>query len=114
MVSNERRRRRRVELRCPVYFVNVNGSRVVESTTENLTSGGFYCLLNETLTQGECLFCTIVLPDSRDSPNRLTVQCIVEVMRVTAVDSTCLFGVACRIRDYSVLSRPPEANICYK
>ena len=74
---------------------------MIRAETRNVSSGGFYCLANQSLIPGEILNCDLTLPASRSlSKSKMTLHCTVQVLRVD--ERTLGFGSACRIRDYSV------------
>jgi hypothetical protein len=104
----ERRKRKRIALHWPVYLYREEGDPSIESTTENLTSNGFYCVSNQAFQLGEQLKCVIAIPPGAfgysETPIRL--QCRVKVMRVENQSET--FGLGCYIEDYELLmnSRP--------
>jgi hypothetical protein len=100
----ERRRRARTQVHWPVVLLRERGT-AVETTTQNLSSSGFYCLVTVPLTPGESFACALRFPahDPKDDGRGLTLQCTVQVMRVEAT-SEGVFGVACRIEDYHLVS----------
>ena len=70
--------------------------------TENLTSGGFFCLCREAYLRGDELQATLDVPSQYGNgrqEGRLTLQCQVEVVRIDEQTS----GIACRIKDYTVI-----------
>ena len=106
----ERRKRKRIALHWPVRLFRDPATPSVESTTENLTSNGFYCISKEPFELGERLECIIAIPAGsfgyNESPIRL--QCRVRVARVEGQQDG--FGVGCYIEDYDLLtnSRSPQ------
>jgi len=109
----ERRKRKRIALRWPIRLFRDLAAASVESTTENLTSNGFYCISKEPFQMGERLECIIAIPAGsfgyNESPVRL--QCRVRVARVE--DQHDGFGLGCYIEDYDLLtgSRSTRAGI---
>ncbi len=105
-VSEERRKRKRVALHWPVRLFRAPDMQSIESTTENLTSNGFYCVSKQPFQSGERLDCVIVIPVGSfgyaDSP--VCLQCRVRVTRVE--DQQQGFGLGCYIEDYDLLSNP--------
>jgi len=69
----------------------------IESTTENLSSVGLYCITKEAFKPGERLQCEIVVPgESFGSPEAsLRLQCDVTVRRVEHLPEG--FGLGCAI-----------------
>jgi len=103
---SERRHHRRANLRCTLYIARSTATPLIKCKTENISSGGFYCISNETFTTGEWLRCTIMFPDTGDESNTFALECTVEVLRVEPVGPGQSFGLACRIEDYAVVSQP--------
>jgi hypothetical protein len=98
----ERRKRPRTLVHWHVVLFRDRGDEVIETTTQNLSSCGFYCLLGGSLTQGECLFCRLQVP-LPESPHRKSfgvLECRVRVTRVEPAAAEGLVGIACRIEDY--------------
>jgi hypothetical protein len=106
----ERRKRNRVALHWPVRLFRPQGNLIIESTTENLTSDGFYCVSQESFQVGERLQSVIAIPaDSfgcSDSP--ISLQCRVRVMRVES--QTDGFGLGCSIDDYALLMSAGQSH----
>ena len=108
----ERRKRKRIALHWPVYLYRDHDAQTAESTTENLTSNGFYCVSKEPFQLGEQLKCVIAIPAGAfgysEAPIRL--QCRVKVMRVENQSEN--FGLGCYIEDYELLfnSRPQSRH----
>jgi hypothetical protein len=104
VASEERRKRKRVALHWPVRLFRDLAAPSVESTTENLTSNGFYCVSREPFQLGERLECIIAIPAGSfgysESPIRL--QCRVRVTRIE--DQNEGFGLGCYIEDYDLLT----------
>src|SRR5215471_5296102 len=98
---DERRKRKRVAVHWPVRLFEPIGRKSVESTTENLSSEGFYCLSSRTFKIGERLRCEIVIPEATlglDGP--IVLECHVTVRRVE--DLELWFGLGCHIEDLKV------------
>ena len=106
VATRERRKRMRIALHWPVYLYRDQDTPTVESTTENLTSNGFYCVSKELFQLGEQLECVIAIPEGAfgASAAPIRLQCRVKVMRVeNHVDG---FGLGCAIEDYELLTKP--------
>ena len=106
VTSEERRKRKRVALHWPVRLFRDPTAPFIESTTENLTSNGFYCVSKQPFQLGERLECIIAIPAGSfgyaESPIRL--QCRVRVTRIE--DQGEHFGLGCYIEDYDLLVHP--------
>jgi|YNPBryBLVA2012_1023415.scaffolds.fasta_scaffold00036_53 hypothetical protein len=99
----EQRTRRRMSLRWPLRLTRDGQERFVPAVTENLSSKGFYCLTAEPFALGEALTCRIEFPLNHTArPRRIVLLCRAEVLRVEPGSAAGTFGVACRIRDYSL------------
>jgi hypothetical protein len=109
-VSEERRKRKRIALHWPIRLFREHRNPSVESTTENLTSNGFYCVSREPFDIGERLECIISIPAGSfgysDSP--ICLQCRVRVTRVEGQSDG--FGLGCYIEDYDLLSNARAAR----
>jgi len=106
----DRRKRKRVGLRWPVRLFRRQEMRSVESTTENITSNGFYCVSREPFRLGERLECIIVVPSGSYgySEAPICLQCRVRVTRVE--DQQEGFGLGCWIEDYDLLVNSKAAH----
>jgi hypothetical protein len=104
VVSEERRKRKRVALHWHVRLFRDLAAPSVESITENLTSNGFYCVSREPFQLGERLECIIAIPAGSfgyaESP--ICLQCRVRVTRIE--DQNEGFGLGCYIEDYDFLT----------
>lgn len=102
--AEDRRRGKRMALRCPVRLIRKNGM-ILPTTTENLSSCGFYCHVDGRLTPGEEFDCYIRLPSNHvpASDERLVLACRARVARVVSLGSD-RFGVGCQIDDYLILA----------
>lgn len=96
--SVERRRHERLPLRLPIRFI-YEGPTSNSCFTENISTGGFYCVALNPFEAGDRLTAELSLP--AHSPNRdekrILLRCDVQVIRV---DSTWLgagFGVGFQI-----------------
>src|SRR6266571_2071659 len=101
--SGNRRKRRRVPVHWPVRLFRQAGKPLVESTTENLSSEGLYCITTEPFRPGERLQCVIVVTGESFgySESPILLECHVTVRRVESLHSG--FGLGCHIEDYGLL-----------
>ena len=104
----ERRKRPRTLVHWPVFLFPDNGGEAIETTTQNLSSCGFYCLLGSSLAAGEFLFCRlhVSLPEAPRRKSFGVLECRVRVTRAESALPDGLFGIACRIEDYRFI--PPR------
>jgi hypothetical protein len=106
----ERRKRPRAALHWAILITRGAYCQPLETTTINVSSEGFYCLLSEAVTAGERVECTIRIPArSQDrSDVWLCLQCRAQVLRVEKYGVPGIFGVAFRIEDYTVARLTPD------
>ncbi len=105
----ERRHLPRVQMRCSVSLWKSADGTVTHTTTENLTSRGFFCLSGEPYLPGDELHATLEVPAEYCNgltTGHLILQCQVEVVRIQGEQS----GLGCRIKDYTVLPEPPSIS----
>jgi hypothetical protein len=98
----ERRMRRRFQVRWPLSILN--GKReagALSTVTENLSSRGFCCLVDEPLPAGNSLACILTLPLRLDPQIFPAFRCEAHVVWVQAMEDG-RFSIGCRIEDYSV------------
>ena len=98
----ERRRRPRTPVRWPVTVFRPNYPDSVDSITLNLSSDGFYCLIDAPCAIGESLLVLLRAPSHHpaDGNSTCTLRCQARVLRVEPADGR--YGIACRIEDYSL------------
>ena len=98
----ERRRQPRLKLGWPVRLFHLSRNLVIESTTRNLSSSGFYCLSPVSLEPSDLVECVLSLPahDLGSQERRLPLHCKVRILRVEHEAQDGLAGIACRIEDY--------------
>jgi len=108
----EQRNRTRLQLHWPVTFCVPRLSDPVETTTQNLSSDGFYCFARIAFVPGELLICTIRVPSHQrnSSQNVLLLGCRVRIVRVEATQETGFYGMGCQIEDYWVLNGPQKLS----
>jgi hypothetical protein len=102
MTNTERRLCRRLSLQWRLRLWSaVIGT--VETRTENLSSRGFYCILDTPPVPGDIVTCDIAIPNY-SAPGRgiSSIACQAEVIRVEAMGTEPGFGVACRILDFTL------------
>ncbi|MBK5291001.1 MAG: PilZ domain-containing protein [Acidobacteriia bacterium] len=99
--KRDRRDRVRVPLKCEVHLLQNGGAATIRAETRDVSSAGFYCLVNQPLKKGEILDCHLIVPTADPRKTRtVTLRCTIEVLRVEACPPD--FGVACQIQGYSV------------
>jgi hypothetical protein len=109
----DRRHRVRLPLQWPVRFQRSEGAQEIGGQTENLSSEGFYCILEEPLDVEERLECSIGIPNVSlvSAASGPELRCAVRVVRVERTLSGARFGVACRIERYMLLPSQNPSSI---
>ena len=102
----ERRRWLRTRLHWRVQFFGLGEAGSVETTTQNLSSRGFYCTSPVPAIPGERYVCTMRVPAHQpDSADRLlALECHVRILRVDIAESDG-YGFACEIEEYQFTHR---------
>lgn len=95
----DRRGRDRLKLPYSVVLYRQGEAMPVQTTLQDISSEGFYCLSDQPFSPHEQLECDVAIPGEND---RLVLRCHAEVVRVVADGLNPGYGVACRLRDYSV------------
>jgi hypothetical protein len=101
----DRRKLRRIRLRCAIALWNPRDGSVTSTWTEDLSCRGFFCLSVEAYSIGDELQASLELPVQglkvRRGMASLALQCQVVVLRVTHLQEK--YGITCQIEDYSVI-----------
>jgi hypothetical protein len=81
----------------------------VSCKTRNVSSQGFYCLVQEPLESGELVECMVVIPipKSGDPDAVLWLKCQARLLRVEVVAADKAFGMAFLIEEYCVMHLNP-------
>lgn len=109
------RKYRRLRLRCPVALWDPREGSVISTTTENLSSDGFYCVCSNPLIPGDELQATLKVPCkywNGHGADYLVLQCDVEVVRTVLNSAQDSFGVALRIKQYVSFAIRPASVDC--
>jgi hypothetical protein len=98
----DRRSVERIEARWPLSISGTEG-RWIETTTQDLCSRGFYCVIPEIMQSGQEIDCRISIPDAaaRHQDRWLQLLCRARVNRVEV--RTDGYGLGCELRDYILL-----------
>jgi len=101
----ERRRKARVSLACKVRLIRAGSLHAVETTTKNISSTGMYCIVHESFTVGESVWCMLLIPafDPAAPGRMLACDCTTKVVRVELAGPS-EFGIALSIESYCVLT----------
>lgn len=105
----ERRSRPRAALHWVVHVSRAGGQHPVASRTRNVSSQGFYCLVEEPFESGERVECTVVvpIPKSGKPDDVLWLKCKARVLRVESAAADTAFGIAFQIEEYCVVHLDP-------
>ncbi|MGA3040549.1 MAG: PilZ domain-containing protein [Bryobacteraceae bacterium] len=95
---------RRVGLRWPLSIqMGQRDARVLSTVTENLSSQGFCCVVNEPVAAGERVACILQFPMRLDPQISQALRCQAQVVWVRSMHDG-RFSIGCRIRDYTVVT----------
>lgn len=113
--GTERRKSQRVALHWTLYLACAGTGHPVCTKTTNISSDGFYCYLDRTVSPGDQFECDIVVPthDQRDPRDVVYLHCRAQAVRVEKIDTGPHFGLACRIEDYCLMrgsDQPPGGH----
>ena len=103
-----RREAVRLEMAYPVVLSRLGDPSTVVSTTKNISKKGFFCVCERPFSPNEVLNCELTLPavaGRSPSAGDLVLRGRVEVVRVALRGMEPGFGIACEIKDYTVLSK---------
>jgi hypothetical protein len=105
----ERRKRVRVGLTWKVYFILRDNKEPIEGHTTNISTEGFYCLVNNAVAVGEAVGYILFIPSSGAGRQHdlLRLEGRADVLRIESLGDD-VYGVACRVQDYKVL--PPNSG----
>ena len=103
----ERRKRIRTRVHWPVLFFREETADTLQTVTQDLSSGGFYCLSRAPLQCGEPLLCALTVPtyEPGDRDHTVSLECRVRVVRSERVSEEGFFGIACQIEDFRFPAR---------
>jgi hypothetical protein len=89
----------RSRVHWPVLLFRNEGDGTVETTTQDLSSSGFYCLSKKPFAIGEMLTCALQVPNDHAGGKERRLECRVLVVRVDSPING-QYGIACRTQDY--------------
>jgi PilZ domain len=89
----------RSRVHWPVLLFRNEGDGTVETTTQDLSSSGFYCLSKKPFAIGEMLTCALQVPNDHAGGRERRLECRVLVVRVDSPING-QYGIACRTQDY--------------
>jgi len=105
----DRRSRPRATLEWVVHLSKAGGKHPIATRTRDVSSQGFYCLVQEPFECGERVECTMVIPipKSGKPDDVLWLKCQARVLRVEPAAADTAFGVALQIEEYCVVHLNP-------
>jgi len=101
----ERRRHPRLRLSYLLRLFRPGNSTGIETTTEDLSCDGFYCISDHPVQPHERIECELLIPSEQlgeSTEPDLVLRCRAEVVRVVPDRLAPRFGVACRLEDYTI------------
>jgi PilZ domain len=106
----DRRKRQRSPVHWLVSFPVAGTNDLVQTVTQDISSDGFYCIVNARFAPGEIRHCTLMLP-THNEIGHLPVLCKVRVIRVTVTAERGFCGIACQIIDYRLVNSCPNPEV---
>jgi hypothetical protein len=101
--DGDRRERDRVPLHWPLSLrKGQHGDRVWSTVTDNLSSRGFACVVEEPLAAGDRLDCMMQFPSCVDGRPAHLLRCDAYVIWVKALDGG-RYAIGCGINNYSLV-----------
>lgn len=99
----EQRRQPRMKLVCPIRLYRDVDPVEVQTETQNISSGGFYCFSPRPFAPGEQLQCDIQLPNHKNGGTRRgpVLRCRIVIVHAVAQGARG-YGLGCRIEHYEV------------
>jgi len=106
----ERRRSPRAALHWTLYLICNSARHPLRTETQDISSDGFYCLVDQPITPGEQIKCDIVVPTHSlaDADDVVYLRCAALAVRVEKIGDEAEFGLACRIEDYCLVPAKRE------
>ena len=104
-IPSDRRGRQRLKLPYSIVLHRMGETAGVQTATEYISSDGFFCISEQPFSPNEKLDCEVLIPnqDSRSSGGEsLVLHCRAEVVRVVTDGIKPGYGLACRLKDYTV------------
>ena len=104
-IPPNRRGRQRLKLPYSIVLHRMGETAGVHTATEYISSDGFFCISDQPFSPNEKLDCEVVIPtQDPKSPGgqSLVLHCRAEVVRVVTDGTKPGYGLACRLKDYTV------------
>jgi hypothetical protein len=100
-----RRSRQRLKLPYSIVLYRLGDSRGIRTTTQDISSDGFYCVSEQPFSPSEKLECEVVIPSQVlgvSNGENLVLRCRAEVVRVIADGLRPGYGLACHVEDFAI------------
>ncbi len=101
----DRRRRPRLKLACPVRLYRLDETSWIDTTTEDISCEGFFCVTSRIFSPRETLECELLIPSEQfcqPGENEVILHCRAEVVRIEPKADSKAYGMACRLMDYTL------------
>jgi PilZ domain len=102
---SDRRRRPRLKLPYSIVLHRIGEPTGIQTATEYISSDGFFCISEQPFSPNESLDCEVMIPSQDSKCNdgeSLVLHCRAEVVRVVTDGIKPGYGLACRLKDYTV------------
>jgi hypothetical protein len=110
----DRRRRPRLRLAYPLRLYRSGEVSRTETITEDISCEGFFCVTNRRFSPFETLECELLIPVQEagvPSKHDIILRCQAEVVRVVQHVDEAVFGIACRLSDYTIGSEIVDRDL---
>lgn len=113
LVGSERRAHFRMPLRVSAALRRGDDNfRTISAITQDISSGGCYCISPEVLMKGENLECEVVIASAVHAKPELRLSLHVCVRRVEKLSEEAdRYGIALQIQSYRVMRKPAAAVV---
>lgn len=101
----DRRGRRRLKLPYSIVLHRLGDLTGIQTTAEDISSDGFYCISDQPFSPNEQLDCEVLIPPQDSSgatEKNLVLHCRAEVVRVVADGLKPGYGLACHLKDFTI------------
>jgi hypothetical protein len=110
----DRRRRRRLRLAYPLRLYRSGDASRTETTTEDISCEGFFCVTDRHFSPFETLECELLIPLQEaglTTDHDIILRCQAEVVRVVQRVDEAAYGIACRLSDYTIGSEMIDQDL---
>jgi len=110
----DRRRRPRLRLAYPLRLYRSGEVSRTETKTEDISCEGFFCVTDRRFSPFETLECELLIPVQEagvPTEHDIILRCKAEVVRVVQHVDEAVFGIACRLSDYTIGSEIVDRDL---